>query len=480
MGACARETARRRALRPALVRLAAAAGSPFPPLCRPCARAPLGAAARLGGGAGPPLLQDRAGVGHAGPLGGEARCRVVEVLGAGGMGKTPWWRAAGPGPGPGVPGGVLAQPAQRTAVRSGWPGPSPPLRRPARPPEGPGGAAGAAAGAAAHPAWAAGAGQPGDRAGAGGPECAIVRLRGVWGGAAAFACERHQGCLLLTSREQTTAGEHLADVAAVRTLRLGGLGVDDVRALLAGGALTGDDAAWQTLAARYAGNPLALHVVGETIVGVFGGDIPAFLAQDLAVFGGIRQLLDQQVDRISTLEHSVLTWLAVEREPVGFGELIADLGFGVTRGEVVEAVEALHRRSLLERGSRGGFTLQPVVMEYATTRLVTILTDEIRTGKPVLLAHFALVKAQARQYVRQSQERLIAQPLLDRLSTTYTNPQALEEQLLPLLEAWRERTAGEQGYGPGNVVNLLRLLRGDLRGLNLFEPETPARLPACG
>ena len=39
--------------------------------------------------------------------------------------------------------------------------------------------------------------------------------------------------------------------------------------------------------------------------------------------------------------------------------------------------------------------------------------------------------------------------------------------MLALLEGWRDRPALEQGYGPGNVVNLLRLLRGDLRGLDL-------------
>src|SRR5262249_21772427 len=36
-----------------------------------------------------------------------------------------------------------------------------------------------------------------------------------------------------------------------------------------------------------------------------------------------------------------------------------------------------------------------------------------------------------------------------------------------LLEGWRGRPAPGQGYGPGNVVNLLRLLRGDLRGMDL-------------
>ena len=61
-------------------------------------------------------------------------------------------------------------------------------------------------------------------------------------------------------------------------------------------------AAWEALVAHYGGNPLALRVVGETIGLVFGGDIATFLAQGAHVFGGIRQLLDEQVGRLSSLE----------------------------------------------------------------------------------------------------------------------------------------------------------------------------------
>src|SRR5207248_8188526 len=43
----------------------------------------------------------------------------------------------------------------------------------------------------------------------------------------------------------------------------------------------------------------------------------------------------------------------------------------------------------------------------------------------------------------------------------------VERQLLAMLEGWRGRPATEQGYGPGNVVNLLRLVRGDLNGVDL-------------
>jgi WD40 repeat protein/DNA-binding XRE family transcriptional regulator len=286
----------------------------------------------------------------------------------------------------------------------------------------------------------------------------------------------HRGCLLLTSREQPLR----ANETAVRALRLDGLAVEDSRALLTSRMLAGDEATWGALVGRYAGNPLALRVVGETIEAVFDGDIAAFLAQDTAVFGDILHLLDEHVARLSALERSVLTWLAVEREPVSFAALAADLlppllfhpanrpdwAPGVTRGELVEAVEALRRRSLLEPEGRGTFTLQPVVLEYTTARLVGQVGREVLSGEPELLASHALVKAQAKDYVRHSQEQLLARPLLEELRARGGSV-AAERRLLALLEAWRGQSWEAQGYGPGNVVNLLRLLRGNLRGLDL-------------
>jgi WD40 repeat protein len=130
-------------------------------------------------------------------------------------------------------------------------------------------------------------------------------------------------------------------------------------------------------------------------------------------------------------------------------------------------VEALRRRSLLEWGSGGTFTLQPVVLEYTTARLVAALAQEILAGEPALSVRYALLKATAKDYVRRSQERLIAHPLLERLRGELGSAAVVEERLLALLDIWRGRPAAEQGYGPGNVVNLLRLLRGDLRGLDL-------------
>src|SRR5262249_11683417 len=162
------------------------------------------------------------------------------------------------------------------------------------------------------------------------------------------------------------------------------------------------------LVARYGGNPLALNLIGQAIVELFGGEISAMLAYVVetfgAVFGGIRRLLEEQFGRLSALEQSLLTWLAIERQPVGVAAVRADLGPGAGPGAVLEALEALGRRSLLERGGgRATHTLQPVVLEYASERLVEALAQEIVTGEPVLLVRHAVVQATSKDYVRRSQ-----------------------------------------------------------------------------
>jgi WD40 repeat protein/transcriptional regulator with XRE-family HTH domain len=280
----------------------------------------------------------------------------------------------------------------------------------------------------------------------------------------------HQSCVVVTSRE---APPELAVLSGhpVRTLDLGGLGVPEGQLLLVDKHLSGNTEDWAKLIGSFGGNGLALKVVGESIRELFGGDISAFLDQagSASVFGGIRRLLAEQFERSSALELQVLRVLSVEREPVSVSKLIAEPGARAGRGAVLEAIEALRRRSLVERSRINGaaaFTLQSVVLEYGTDRLVQELADEIAHGRPVQLVVQPLIKAQAKDYVRHTQEHLIGEPVLQQLQAE-TGADRVEQLLLALLEGWRKRPHAEQGYGPGNVVNLLRLLRGDLRGLDL-------------
>jgi WD40 repeat protein/transcriptional regulator with XRE-family HTH domain len=284
-----------------------------------------------------------------------------------------------------------------------------------------------------------------------------------------IVCEAaHQSCLILTSRE---APPELAVLAgSVRTLQLAGLGAHDAQTLLAPQKLNGTSDQWVELNALYGGNSLALKVVGETIREVLAGDIAMFLNEtgESSVLGGLRRVLAEQVERSSALEQQVLRMLAVDREPTGVAQILAELGPSVGRGLVLEAIEALRRRSLVERAEVAGpaaFTLQSVVLEFVTERLVEVVADEIQRGRPVLLNEQPLIRAQAKDYVRQAQERLIGAPIVQHVKTLHGERET-DHLLLTLLDAWRGRPTAHQGYGPGNVVNLLRVLRGDLRGLD--------------
>jgi WD40 repeat protein len=279
----------------------------------------------------------------------------------------------------------------------------------------------------------------------------------------------HQSCLIATSRELSSQFAELSGSPAVRTLELRGLNVGEAQALLADKQLLADEPTWAMLTARFGGNSLALRIAGENIRQIFGGDVSAFFDQagSSTVFGGIRRLIDEQVERSSPLEQDVLTRLAIEREPIAVADVLADLSAHVGTGPALDAIEALRRRSLVERVDGGAaFTLQSVVLEYGTERLVERVSEEVAHRQPHELIQRPLIKARGKEYVRQSQERLIGQPILQQLVAA-SGASGAERRLLDLLDDWRAREQTEHGYGPGNVVNLLRLLRGNLRGLDL-------------
>jgi WD40 repeat protein len=272
---------------------------------------------------------------------------------------------------------------------------------------------------------------------------------------------QHPSCLLLTSREKP--GEvalQEGETALVRSLFLAGLEPSEAREILKDKGLRGPNEVWQALIDRYSGNPLALKLVAEPIREVFGGYIAAFLDKAGPLLGDVRAVLDQQFNRLSELEQEVLYWLAIEREPVDLDALQDSIPHPVPKGEVAEALRSLRRRSLIEPVA-GGFTLQNVVMEYVTGRLIDRVCAEIAGGEISLFHSHALIKAQARDYIRESQTRLILKPIADRLVAALS-AEELEGRLKGILSKLREARPPTPGYAGGNALNLLVQLHGDL------------------
>jgi WD40 repeat protein/transcriptional regulator with XRE-family HTH domain len=281
----------------------------------------------------------------------------------------------------------------------------------------------------------------------------------------------HQSCLLLTSREKPANLVPLeGSRSPVRAMRLAGLDAEAGEQLLAEKEVMGSLHDRERLVKLYAGNPLALKIVAQTIADLFEGEIAPFLAQSEVVFGGVRELLDEHFARLSALEQRVLLWLAIVREPISIEQLLGLLVPPLSRAQVLEALEALHQRSLIERGRQpGSFTLHSVVLEYATGRLLTEATSEIKHGQLVRLIEHGLELAKVKEYLRQTQQRLLVAPLLAQVRDAYLEQDEVEEHLTALLALLRARADYAQGYGPANLLALLREQRGHLRGLDLSQ-----------
>ena len=280
----------------------------------------------------------------------------------------------------------------------------------------------------------------------------------------------HQSCLLLTSREQAGPVRLLESrYAFMRTLRLGGLDVRAGERLLCEKEVQGTQQEKAHLIEQYAGNPLALRMVSESIAERFAGQIDQFLAAGPVIFGSMSALLDEHWVRLSRLEQTLLRWLAIVREPVTLEELRAVMVEFRAQG-VVNALDRLSRRSLIERGQRAGsFTLQSVVLEYVTAVLIAAVPEEIEQGQVDLLIQHGLELAQSREDIRLAQERLLLRPILARLQSMSQRQDEVDALLLMQLDQLREREDSAQGYGPANLVALVRLLRGHLRGLDLSQ-----------
>jgi WD40 repeat protein len=270
----------------------------------------------------------------------------------------------------------------------------------------------------------------------------------------------HQSCILLTSREKLT---HLARLEGptkpVRTLELGGLGVDEGRQLFAeiSNNFIGSDADWQQLIAFYDGNPLALELAAHHINDVYGGDIQEFLTLGKPLFSDLRELLDWHCDRLSGPELELLYWLAIRREPSSLLELQDDLVSADSRDRLPQTLQTLQHKLPLERANKQ-FSLQPVLIEYFTEKFIATILKEIQSTQLHYFNQHALIQADTKDYIRDTQTRLILNPIQDKLLERYNNQPNLETYFQTLLEQLRKYSPRQPGYSGGNCFNLLNSL----------------------
>lgn len=292
----------------------------------------------------------------------------------------------------------------------------------------------------------------------------------------------HISCVLFTSREKPREMIPLeGERTGVKSLALKGLNPTEGKQLFEEkGQFTATEREWQKIIEHYGGNPLAIKMVAAGTQELFNGRIAPLLKyveHGILIFEDIGDLLERQFYHLSAVQEEVMYWLAINREPVSIAELVADIVTSSSKRLVPSAIKSLLQRSLIERSGEH-FFLQPVVMAYTTQRLVKqVCQQSVGTPPPLrdpspragrgrggLLQTHALIKATAKDYIWETQKKLIVQPLLEQLLLEMGSQQKLVILLQDVLEQQRHQAAILTGYAGGNVLNLLVHLQINLQG----------------
>ncbi len=185
----------------------------------------------------------------------------------------------------------------------------------------------------------------------------------------------HNSCVILASRERPQATSTLAgsgDNLPVYYHWVEKLGEESAREMLASKFdLSGSDRDWSFLIRLYVGNPLALNVAASQIQDLYAGAIAQFLAvhvSETAIFGEIRQVLEQQLARLSSQEQTIVDYLARMGEPMPRARILTGVTAPLSNEQLDQCLQSLLWRSLLIL-ENFYYMLHPLVQKYVQERL---------------------------------------------------------------------------------------------------------------
>jgi DNA-directed RNA polymerase specialized sigma subunit len=172
----------------------------------------------------------------------------------------------------------------------------------------------------------------------------------------------HQSCLMLIGWEQPREVTQVkSQNTSIRTLQLKGLDIAAAGEILRDYGLEEIDNS-ETLIHRYQGNPLWLKSVANLIQDL-GGGVTELLPNDTILLPeDLKDVLQQQFDRLSELEKQVISLLAKESQPINRAKLLENEI--IPASDLLNALQSLSRRCLIEQQANF-YTISPVLRQYA-------------------------------------------------------------------------------------------------------------------
>ncbi|HBE19254.1 MAG TPA: LuxR family transcriptional regulator [Cyanobacteria bacterium UBA11149] len=194
---------------------------------------------------------------------------------------------------------------------------------------------------------------------------------------------QHQSSFLLISQE--TLPEiplPTNSTTFVRSYQLKGLKPEESQEIFQEKKLTGKSE-WEDLSRFAKGNPLALKIIAAYIQDVFNGNVAEFAKHQTWVFGDLRDILDQQFQRLSKLEQQILQSLASQENSLSLDNLKQTLAGSPATSEIIESLAALKRRDWIEtvsnkdKNSPETLYLIPDMVKKYVTKYQSKQTDRV-------------------------------------------------------------------------------------------------------
>jgi hypothetical protein len=195
----------------------------------------------------------------------------------------------------------------------------------------------------------------------------------------AIALSSHHSNIILLSQEKWVEIQQLEKANyPVKSLILSGL--DSEATEILHHQNLGNQELWPQLITLYQSHPLWLELTAELIGELYAGNVSEFLEyQGLIVPEGVRSRLDQQWQKLSPNEQTIMLQLAQETTPISISKILLKIDLVAT--EIVNSILSLKMRFLLETETTengNSLSLSPVLKEYMKTRYS--LTEFPRQG----------------------------------------------------------------------------------------------------
>ncbi|NJN85094.1 MAG: NACHT domain-containing protein [Leptolyngbyaceae cyanobacterium SL_7_1] len=196
----------------------------------------------------------------------------------------------------------------------------------------------------------------------------------------------HESCVIVTTRE-FPKDLKLLKSPQVCVLQLSGFNPLDSQHLFAKPhCIEATNANWHVLNDYYAGNPRLLKMVVSRIEDYFGGSVTEYLqnlTNERLWFSDLEDLLAQPLDRLSLAEKVILRQLASQRQWCSLAQIRGDEVDNHWYGDLLEILDSLNRRSLIEKTIVSSPIIRTDVVDGAGVASATSppIADEISVGE---------------------------------------------------------------------------------------------------